>query len=101
MKDLVQKAIEDITVRSKRFPEEPFRIISENQELAVPYLNSAIEKAIFEKDDLDEDYQLHFYALYLLGQFREKKSFPKIMELISLPGEVVDRSKKIIEGEDE
>ena len=90
MKDLVQKAIEDITVRSKRFPEEPFRIISENQELAVPYLNSAIEKAIFEKDDLDEDYQLHFYALYLLGQFREKKSFPKIMELISLPGEVVD-----------
>lgn len=36
MKDLVQKAIEDITVRSKRFPEEPFRIISENQELAVP-----------------------------------------------------------------
>ena len=90
MKDLVQKAIEDITVRSKRFPEEPFRIISENQELAVPYLNSAIEKAIFEKDDLDEDYQLHFYALYLLGQFREKKSFPKIMELISLPSEVVD-----------
>lgn len=90
MKDLVQKAIEDITVRSKRFPEEPFRIISENQELAVPYLNSAIEKAIFEKDDLDEDYQLHFYALYLLGQFREKKSFPKIMELISLPSEVID-----------
>lgn len=91
MKDLVQKAIEDITVITKKFPEEPFRIISANPELAIPYLNSAIEKAILEKDDLDEGYQLHFYALYLLGQFQEKKSFSKIMELISLPSETLDR----------
>lgn len=90
MKEAVQKAIEDITFVTKKFPKEAFRIISENQELAVPYLNSAIEKAIGEADDLDEDYQLHFYALFLLAQFQEKQSFPLIMEMVSLPGEALD-----------
>ena len=34
---------------------------------------------------MDENYQLHFYALYLLGEFQDKEAFPKIMELVSLP----------------
>ena len=90
MEELVQRAIQDITYRSSKFPEEPFRIISENNNLAVPYLIDAIEKAISERDDLDENYQLHFYALYLLGQFHDRECFPKIMELISLPGDTLD-----------
>ncbi len=90
MEELVKKAIEDITYRTKKFPEKPFQIISKNKELAVPYLYSALEKAIIEGDDLDADYQLHFYALFLLGQFQERESFPKIMELASLPAETLD-----------
>lgn len=90
MKELVQKAIEEITFVTKKFPEKQFQIISENKELAVSYLNSAIDRAIAEGEDLDADYQLHFYALFLLGQFQEKESFPKIMELLSLPEEVAD-----------
>lgn len=90
MKELVQKAIEDITYKTEKFPEEPFRIISENKELALPYLYSAIDKAISEQDDLAMDYQLHFYALHLLAQFQERKSFPKIMELAALPREILD-----------
>lgn len=69
MREKVQKAIKDITYRTEKFPEEPFRIISENRELAIPYLNDAIEKAAAEGDSLDDDYQLAFYALHLLGQF--------------------------------
>lgn len=90
MKELVQKAMEEITNKTPNFPEKQFQIISENKELAVPYLNAAIDRAIAEGEDLDADYQLHFYALFLLGQFQEKESFPKIMELLSLPGEVLD-----------
>lgn len=90
MESLVQKAIEDITYRSKQFPKEAFRIITANREQVVPSLTEAIEKAILEMDDLDEDYQLHFYALHLLGEFQEKKSFPLIMKLVSLPRDVVD-----------
>ncbi len=90
MSSKVQKAIEDITFRSKKFPEEEFRIICEEKESAIPYLRAAIEKAVLEKDDLDEDYQLHFYAIFLLGQFQDRECFPLIMELLSLPEEVVD-----------
>lgn len=88
--DELQKAIEIISYESRRFPEEAFRIISENREAALPYLRSAIEKAIEERDELEDGYQLHFYALFLLGQFQDKESFSKVMELITLPGEVLE-----------
>ena len=42
------------------------------------------------KTDLDSEYQLHFYALFLLGEFRDKKAFQTIAELVSLSPEVVD-----------
>ena len=88
--ELVQNAIQDITYRSSKFPEEPFRIISENKDVAVPCLIDAIKKAVSEGDDLDENYQLHFYALHLLGEFQDRECFPKIIELISLPGDTLD-----------
>lgn len=91
MQERTQKAIEAIIYRSDKFPEKSFQVISENKEFAIPYLVDAIKKAILEKDDLDEDYQLHFYALHLLGQFQEKQSFPLIMELVSLPSDTLDQ----------
>lgn len=86
----VQSAIENITYRSEIFPEEEFQVLSENPEEAMPYLHAAIEKALEEQDDLEEEYQLHFYALYLLAQFQDKAFFPKIVEFVSLPPEVLD-----------
>ena len=85
-----QKAIEEITYVSKKFPQKAFDILTANKETVLPHLRSAIDKAIEEKDELEENYQLHFYALYLLGEFQDKTSFAKIMELASLPGEVLD-----------
>lgn len=86
----LQQAIEAITYFDKKFPEEPFRIISENKEQAIPYLRAAIEKALGEKDSLKDGYQLHFYALFLLGQFQDREYFPKILELASLPSQILD-----------
>lgn len=90
MEKSVRKAIEEITYKSKIFPEEQFRIISENKELALPYLYHALEKAVLEKEELEPDYELHFYALHLMAQFQERGSFPKIMEMASLPRDVLD-----------
>lgn len=86
----LQKAIEEITYASKKFPQEAFDVITANKDEVIPYLRSAIEKAIEEKEELEENYQLHFYAFYLLGEFRDQTSFSKIIELASLPGEVLD-----------
>lgn len=90
MGDTVQKAIEEITYKSSIFPEEPFRVISGNRELAIPMLLSAVEKAVREGEDLEEAYQLHFYALFLLAQFQARECFSQIMELVTLPGDTLD-----------
>ena len=88
--EAVAKAIENITWSSKTFPKKEFEIISANREAAIPYLRSAVEKAIAEKENLDEHYQLHFYALFLLAEFQDRESFPLIMEFASLPRETLD-----------
>lgn len=90
MEQSVQKAIEEVTYRSKTFPAAAFRTISENKESALPYLRAAIEKAIREKEDLEDGYELHFYALFFLGEFQERSCFSLIMELASLPGDALD-----------
>ena len=86
----LQKAIEEITHLSNIFPEEAFRVITENKEEAVPYLQKAVEYALGKRTELEEDYQCHFYAIYLLGEFRDEEIFPKLVELVSLPGDEVD-----------
>jgi len=90
VKAQVEKAIEDITYFTKKFPEEGFKVLSENREEAIPRLMNALKKAIEEKDELEEEYQLHFYALFLLAQFGYKPAFPLVLEMISLPEEVLD-----------
>lgn len=86
----VQRAIEEITYWSDSFPEEPFRVIGANKEEAIPYLREAIDRAISNGKTLDENYELHFYALYLLGEFRDRGSFSKIMELVSMKDDTAD-----------
>ena len=86
----LQTAIEAITRRSKKFPREEFETICANKEEAVPCLRGAIEKAIAEGENLDGDYQLHFYAMFLLAQFQDRDFFPRMMELACLPEDTVD-----------
>lgn len=86
----VEKAIEAIRYESKKFPEEAFKVITEHKNEAIPILRGAIEKAICEGDELEEGYQLHFYALFLLGEFQDREFFPEIMKLAALPEEVLD-----------
>ncbi len=83
-------AIEEITYASKKFPGKAFQIVLANKDEAIPYLRSAIRKVLDERGQLEEGYQLHFYALFLLGEFQDREFFPEIMEFISLPGEVLD-----------
>lgn len=65
-------------------------MIIENQEEAVPCLIEAVEKALQEKQDLDEEYQLHFYAMFLLGQFQYEEAFPVLLDLASLDQDTLD-----------
>ena len=73
-------------------PRAALRSAAECREAIVPMLLREVKCAT---DDLgrirdDANYMRHVYALYLLAQFRETKAFPPIVELFSLPGDVVD-----------
>lgn len=55
-----------------------------------PHLLQILKESILRISDIIEydNYQGHLYAMYLLAQFREKKAYPLIIELISFPGEI-------------
>jgi len=86
----LEQAIEEITYRTEKFPKEALEVIIANKDEAIPYLRAAVEKAIEEKEDLDEEYQLHFPAIFLLAEFQDKEFFPKMIELASLPDDALD-----------
>lgn len=86
----LQKAIEEITYMTKAFPKKAFQVITANREEAIPYLREALLHAFPKRKELEEDYQLHFYALYLLGEFQDREFFQKIMEFVSLPEDELD-----------
>lgn len=86
----LQRAIENITNYSTRFPKEELELIGANRDAAIPYLRNAVEKAVREKGDLDEDYMLHLYGIFLLAQFQDREFFPKMMELAVLPEDTLD-----------
>ena len=90
MNDIIQKAIENITWQSRKFPKKEFETICANKEEAIPYLRSAVDRAIAEGEKVGEDYILHFYAIFLLGEFQDRESFPRIMELACLPSDTLD-----------
>lgn len=83
--------LEQIKYTNGKFPEEQIRQIIARKEEFIPELIDILK---FAKDDYNEilgkpNYFLHIYAAYLLAQFNEEKSFPVIIDLISLMDEIV------------
>lgn len=86
----MNKLLEEIQYYNNRFPKEQLKEIINKKEEFIPDL---LEILTYTKENHEEiaekeNYFGHIYAIYLLAQFREKKSFPLIMDLISLPGDV-------------
>lgn len=86
----LQRTVENIAYFDERFPRKELNLISANRDQAVPYLRDAVVKAIVEKEDLDEDYMLHLYGMFLLAQFQDREFFPRMMELACLPERTLD-----------
>ncbi len=86
----LQRAIENIMYFSKKLPKEDLELIGANRDEAIPYLRKAVEKAIKEKDNLDGEYMLHQYGIFLLAQFQDRDFFPRMMALAALPEDTLD-----------
>ncbi len=77
----------------RRFPREALEhAVAARQEIT-PYLLSALEDTRDRYREIAEDsgYMAHLYATYLLAQFRERRAYPLIVDLFSLPIDALDR----------
>ena len=81
---------------SSRFPKEAIKEIQANRGEFIPELLEALDyacqnaKELYERNDKDNDYFLHTYAMFLLAEFREKKAFPRLVAFLNLPEDYVD-----------
>lgn len=87
--NLIQ-AINKITYEQRILQREALQVILDHGDKSLPYLYEAIDKAYQEKNQLEITYQLHFYALFLLGELKDKESFNKIIEFVSLDSDTLD-----------
>ena len=69
-------------------PRNAIRAAQYHRELIIPRLIQSIEDATAQmiSGEIPEQ-NAHFYALFLLTEFRAKEALPAIIESISLPGE--------------
>ncbi len=72
---------------SGRFPLDALREVVASRERSTPQLLSILEQAVNDPREIvgDPNYIGHFVALYLLAQFRETRALPLVIELFSLP----------------
>ena len=67
-----------------KMPREALEEAMEKQELIVPELLVILEYLSENITEIPDYYLGHFYAIYLLAQFREKRAYPLIVKMISV-----------------
>lgn len=86
----LHQILEELAYDTGELPREAIEAAVLNKEEIIPYLIEILEEAIERINDVLEhdNYQGHLYSIYLLAQFREKRAFPLLLRLISMPGEI-------------
>ncbi|MBX3413170.1 MAG: DUF1186 domain-containing protein [Pirellulales bacterium] len=85
----LDRIVHDLDVAFGVFPEEALREARRYRQEITPRLIEAIRTATVESAaGRVPDRNLHFFAAYLLTEFRAQEAFPVLIESISLPGEL-------------
>jgi len=88
--------LEHFKLYKEKFPREAVEAAiategAQREELTLELLR-AIERSIDEAEVVayDGKYTVHFYAMYLLAQFRDTRAYPLVLRLALLPSELLD-----------
>lgn len=73
------------------FPKAALRAATSYQKEITPILLGYVDEVLQNPKKVKAGYCAHWYAIYLLAQFREKALFPKMMTLFQMPGKVIDK----------
>jgi hypothetical protein len=86
----VPEILEELRENRGYFPQEAVEAAVERREEIVPELLRILDEAIERPEALlaDPGAMSHFYALYLLAQFREPAAFPRVVRFFGLRDEV-------------
>ena len=88
-----QEVLDSLRNFSSDFPK---RAIKEVQANRLEYTSDLLEsldyvyKNAYELSERGSEYYLHMYAMFLLAEFREKKAFPYLTKLLTLPEDFLD-----------
>ncbi|MCF7977213.1 MAG: DUF1186 domain-containing protein [Chromatiaceae bacterium] len=85
--DDIKQQLEFVT---PRFPRDAVRAAIAQREAITPWLLEQLAQCADDPQALaDEPTRMtHFYAMYLLAQFREPAAYPLLIKLFSTPGEI-------------
>jgi hypothetical protein len=84
----LDEIIEELDCAGTRLPKEAIRRAQQHRDQVVPRLIEVIRRATQEiREGNKPEGDAHFFALFLLTEFRAKEAFPVILEAVSLPGE--------------
>lgn len=86
----VEAIVAKLEALDGKFPREALEAAVANRDATVPKLLQILERANEDPHALVDqpENMAHIFAMYLLAQFREKRAYPLITELFSLPGEM-------------
>lgn len=87
----MENIINKLRYFNKKFPRETLEEAIKMKEEITPILLADLDRIIKDPEIVTEDldYMLHTYGMFLLAQFREKRAFKRIIELIRFsPDEV-------------
>ena len=89
-----QEIVDSLTYYTKQLPRTALTEAPQHREELIPHLLDALDYACDNADKLiaeDSSYNLHFFAMFLLAQFREKQAFPKLIRLLRKDEKTLDR----------
>jgi len=88
-----QEILDAIKDFSEDFPKEALMAIQANRESFIPELLDSLDFAYHNAKELSDngsDYFLHTYAMFLLAEFRERRAFPLLTALLTLPEDEIN-----------
>jgi hypothetical protein len=88
---IIEDILEALAHKDRKFPREALEQVIARKDEITPHLLKILERVADEPDEAieREDYS-YFYAIYLLAQFRERRAYPLIVRIASLPPKTVD-----------
>ena len=87
--DPLDSIIENLDAPHGVLPVEAIRAAREHREVIIPRLIKLIQQAAeAARDDDPPESNGHFFALFLLIEFRAAEALPVILDAVSLPGEL-------------